>query len=100
MLRDSPWGRLEPGHWTRNLHGFVLSVYREGRREWCPTVDGDQRGLNWPRTLREAKRLAEAEAQGLLDDETGRALMDSLKPGETYREDAEHGATVRKERRS
>lgn len=64
-LNDTRWGRLEPGHHTRNLHGFVLSVYREevpGHRvEWCATIDGKQFGA-WTRTLRKAKASAEAEA--------------------------------------
>lgn len=89
MLRDSAWGRLEPGHYTRNLHGYVLSVYKERTSNaieykritrmvwrWCPTIDGESEPLIGDvqhKTLRDAKKAAEeAAARKLAWDERDR----------------------------
>ena len=89
MLRDSPWGRLEPGHYTRNLHGYVLSCWRERVSNaaemprvtrlvwrWVPTLDG--RTLGQCTTLREAKAEADRAAQQEL--ESAESLAASLTP--------------------
>jgi hypothetical protein len=59
-LLDTPWGRLEPGHYTRNLDGFVLSVYRVDGG-WVRTIDGFGPDTLYG-TMRDAKQSAEHDA--------------------------------------
>lgn len=78
-IADTHWGRLEPGHYTRNLHGFTLDIYRKRmtnsaeypRRvcdvwRWVAWINSEHAAVGTYKTLREAKSQIEAAAENAL----------------------------------